>query len=113
MTGARVGAGLRAGLVAGLWVGQAYGVFYLGLGWRYQPLAPGHPTSICNIGVNHTFVIHLSYVCHTFVIHLSYVCHTFVIRLSYVCHMFVIRLSSVPVSLTEKNTSTSLLLVIL
>ena len=31
----------RAGLVAGLWVGQAYGVFYL----------PGHPTSICDIGV--------------------------------------------------------------
>ena len=25
---------------------------YLGLGWRYQPLAPGHPTSICDIGVN-------------------------------------------------------------
>ena len=24
---------------------------YLGLGWRYQPLAPGHPTSICDIGV--------------------------------------------------------------
>ena len=53
MTGARVGAGLRAGLVAGLWVGQAYGVFYLpGFGLRYQPLAPGHPTSICDIGVN-------------------------------------------------------------
>ena len=26
---------------------------YLGLGWRYQPLAPGHPTSICDIGVNY------------------------------------------------------------
>ena len=25
---------------------------YLSLGWRYQPLAPGHPTSICDIGVN-------------------------------------------------------------
>ena len=25
---------------------------YLGLGWRYQPLPPGHPTSICDIGVN-------------------------------------------------------------
>ena len=25
---------------------------YLGLGWRYQPLAPGHPTSICDIGIN-------------------------------------------------------------
>ena len=24
---------------------------YLGLGWRFQPLAPGHPTSICDIGV--------------------------------------------------------------
>ena len=55
MTGARVGAGLRVGLVAGLWVGQAYEVFfpYLVLGWRYQPLAPGYPTSICNIGVNY------------------------------------------------------------
>ena len=29
---------------------------YLGLGWRYQPLAPGHPTSICDIGVNCYFV---------------------------------------------------------
>ena len=28
---------------------------YLGLGWRYQPLAPGHPTSICDIGVNCCF----------------------------------------------------------
>ena len=28
---------------------------YLGLGWRYQPLAPGHPTSICDIGVNFSF----------------------------------------------------------
>ena len=28
---------------------------YLGLGWRYQPLAPGHPTSICDIGVNLSF----------------------------------------------------------
>ena len=27
---------------------------YLGLGWRTtSPLAPGHPTSICDIGVNH------------------------------------------------------------
>ena len=25
---------------------------YLGLGGQYQPLAPGHPTSICNIGMN-------------------------------------------------------------
>ena len=25
---------------------------YLGLGWGYQPLAPGFPTSICDIGVN-------------------------------------------------------------
>ena len=25
---------------------------YLDLGWQYQPLAPGHPTSICDIGVN-------------------------------------------------------------
>ena len=25
---------------------------YLGLGWPYQPLAPGHPISICDIGVN-------------------------------------------------------------
>ena len=35
---------------AGLWVGSTF----LGLGWRYQPLAPGHPTSgsICDIGVN-------------------------------------------------------------
>ena len=68
MTGARVGAGLRAGFMAGLWVGlvaglwvglvaglrvgQAYGVFHLpgfGLG-DYQ--APGHPTSICDIGIN-------------------------------------------------------------
>ena len=24
---------------------------YLGLAWRYQSLAPGHPTSICDIGV--------------------------------------------------------------
>ena len=29
---------------------------YLGLGWRYQPLAPGHPTSICDIGVNLTII---------------------------------------------------------
>ena len=28
---------------------------YLGLGWRYQPLAPGHPTSICDIGVKENF----------------------------------------------------------
>ena len=28
---------------------------YLGLGWRYQPLAPGHPTSICDIGVKLNF----------------------------------------------------------
>ena len=25
---------------------------YLGLGWRYQPPAPGHPTFICDIGIN-------------------------------------------------------------
>ena len=25
---------------------------YLVLGWRYQPLASGHPTSICDIGIN-------------------------------------------------------------
>ena len=50
MTGARVGAGLQAGLVAGLWVGQAYGVFYLpGFGLA---VPAGHPTSICDIGVN-------------------------------------------------------------
>ena len=29
---------------------------YLGLGWRYQPLAPGHPTSICDIGVNKVLI---------------------------------------------------------
>ena len=33
---------------------------YLGLGWRYQPLAPGHPTSICDIGVNGTYAIAVS-----------------------------------------------------
>ena len=31
---------------------------YLGLGWRYQPLAPGHPTSICDIGVNSRITVH-------------------------------------------------------
>ena len=30
---------------------------YLGMGWRYQPLAPGHPTSICDIGVNGCFLL--------------------------------------------------------
>ena len=30
---------------------------YLGLGWRYQPLAPGHPTFICDIGVNTSFCV--------------------------------------------------------
>ena len=59
MTGARVGDGLRAGLVAGLWVGQAYGVFYLpGFGLAVpEPLAPGHPTSICDIGVNNNYLL--------------------------------------------------------
>ena len=54
MTGAWAGAGLWAGLVAGLWAGQAYGVFYLpGFGLAVPaPVAPGHPTSICDIGVN-------------------------------------------------------------
>ena len=30
---------------------------YLGLGWRYQPLAPGHPASICDIGVNQSKLV--------------------------------------------------------
>ena len=33
---------------------------YLGLGWRYQPLAPGHPTSICDIGVNSVVIVMLT-----------------------------------------------------
>ena len=57
---ARVGARFRAGLLAGLQVGQAYGVFYLpgfGLADYQSPLAPGHPTSICNMGVNGIIMI--------------------------------------------------------
>ena len=51
MTGVRAGAGLRAGLVSGLReVRLMRCSTYLGLGWRY--LAPGHPTSICDIGIN-------------------------------------------------------------
>ena len=44
----------RAGLVAGLWVGQAFGVLLLpGFGVSSSsPQVPGHPTSICNEGVN-------------------------------------------------------------
>ena len=52
MTGA--GAGWRVGLVSGLRVGQAiWGVLPT---WVWvsgtSPLAPVHPTSICDIGVN-------------------------------------------------------------
>ena len=47
--------GARAGLAAGLRVEQAYGVFFLpvpGVGLAVPAsLAPGHPTSICDIGV--------------------------------------------------------------
>ena len=38
---------------------------YLGLGWRYQPLAPGHPTSICDIGVNNNDYCSFSQQCET------------------------------------------------
>ena len=43
----------RAGLVAGLRVGQAFGMFLLpgfGVG-SSSPWVPGHPTSMCNLGV--------------------------------------------------------------
>ena len=44
----------RAGLVAGLRVGQAFGMFLLpgfGVG-SSSPWVPGHPTSMCDSGVN-------------------------------------------------------------
>ena len=44
----------RAGLVAGLQVGQAFGMFLLpgfGVG-SSSPWVPGHPTSMCDSGVN-------------------------------------------------------------
>ena len=46
---------------------------YLGLGWRYQPLAPGHPTSICDIGVKKRFCCFLKMTNALFVVemHLS------------------------------------------
>ena len=37
--------------MTGLRVGLAYGVFYLGWVSGTSPQAPGHPTSICYIGV--------------------------------------------------------------
>ena len=41
------------GLVAGLQVGQALGCSGLGLGSAVPvPHVPGHPTSICNEGIN-------------------------------------------------------------
>ena len=50
----------RAGLVAGLRVGQAFGVLLLpGLGVSSSsPQVPGHPTSICDAGVNSVYSIH-------------------------------------------------------
>ena len=44
----------RAGLVAGLRVGQAFGVLLLPGFWvsSSSPQVPGHPTSICDAGVN-------------------------------------------------------------
>ena len=44
-----------AGLVAGLWLEQAFGVLLLpGFGVSSSsPQVPGHPTSICDAGVNH------------------------------------------------------------
>ena len=47
----------RAGLVAGLRVGQAFGMFLLpgfGVG-SSSPWVPGHPTSMCDSGVNFKF----------------------------------------------------------
>ena len=44
----------RAGLVAGLRIGQAFGMFLLpgfGVG-SSSPWVPGHPTSMCNSGIN-------------------------------------------------------------
>ena len=45
----------QAGLVAGLGVGKAFGVLLLpGIGVSSSsPQIPGHPTSICDAGVNH------------------------------------------------------------
>ena len=40
--------------MAGLWLGQAFGVFLLpgfGVG-SSSPQVPGHPTSMCDAGVN-------------------------------------------------------------
>ena len=54
MTGARGGAGFwRAGLSAGLWVEQALRFYIFGFGAAVPaPHVPGHPTSMCNLGVN-------------------------------------------------------------
>ena len=54
--------GLGLGCGWGLSLGCGQGRFmgfstYLGLGWRYQPMAPGHPTSICVIGITYQFTI--------------------------------------------------------
>ena len=49
----------RAGLVAGLRVGQAFGVLLLpgfGVG-SSSPQVPGHPTSMCDAGVNKHFLL--------------------------------------------------------
>ena len=59
VTGAWAGAGCGGrGLVAGLRVGLACGVLLLpGFGVSSSsPQVPGHPTSICDAGVNCTFV---------------------------------------------------------
>ena len=53
MTGAGAGLLWRAGLVAGSQVGQALGCSGFGLRSAVPvPHVPGHPTSICDEGVN-------------------------------------------------------------
>ena len=48
--------GLHWGLVAGLWVVRVTrGSSALGCDCGCSPLAPGHPTSICDLGVNSDF----------------------------------------------------------